>query len=153
MSRVDFAYGAAHRLLMACRTVARHVQAGQRLLVYCTDARRLRRFDALLWQFDPVSFIPHAAAADPLAEHADVVLVPDALTLGSLQPADWLLNLDLDCPPDAGRFARILEIVSRHEADIQAARSRWVLYHQSGHQVIGHPLSPGNPGATPRSNA
>jgi len=146
MSRVDFAYGATHRLHMACSTAARHVGAGRRLLVYCTDARRLHRFDALLWEFEPASFIPHALAGDPLADQADVVLVPDAATLDALPPQGWLLNLDLDCPPQAGRFERILEIVSGHEADIQAARQRWTHYQQAGHDVRGHRLPADHPG-------
>ena len=145
MSRVDFAYGAAHRLHMACRTAARHVGVGRRLLVYCTDARRLQRFDTLLWSFEPVSFIPHALADDPLADQADVILVPDATTLDALPPQDWLLNLDLDCPPQAERFGRILEIVSGHEADIQAARQRWIQYQQAGHDVRGHRLAADHP--------
>ncbi|MFC4298285.1 DNA polymerase III subunit chi [Castellaniella hirudinis] len=145
MTRVDFAYGAAHRLRMACGTAARHVGAGRRLLVYCTDERRLRRFDALLWEFDPASFIPHALADDPLADQADVVLVADAATLAGQPPGGWLLNLDLDCPPGAKRFERILEIVSGHEADIQAARQRWAQYQQAGHEVRGHRLPADHP--------
>ncbi len=143
MSRVDFAYGAAHRLRAACRTTARHVQAGHRLLVYCTDPRRLRRFDGLLWDFDPASFIPHAYAHDPLADQADVILVADAQALAAAPATGWLLNLDLACPPDAGQFARILEIVSGHEADREAARGRWAQYRDAGHDVRGHQLSAG----------
>jgi DNA polymerase-3 subunit chi len=140
MSRIDFAHGAAHRLRMACRTAARHVRAGHRLIVYCTDARRLHRFDALLWEFEPASFIPHALASDPLASLADVVLAQDTAALASLAPADWLLNLDLDCPPQAERFQRVLEIVSHHEADVQAARLRWSHYQRAGHELHSHKL-------------
>ncbi|MDY0310265.1 MAG: DNA polymerase III subunit chi [Castellaniella sp.] len=147
MSRVDFAYGAVHRLRMACGTAARHVAAGRRLLVYCTDERRLQRFDALLWEFDPTSFIPHALADDPLADQADVILVPDAASLDRIPSLHWLLNLDLDCPPGAERFERILEIVSGHEADIQAARRRWTQYQQAGHDVRGHRLPADHPAA------
>ncbi|WP_345795761.1 DNA polymerase III subunit chi [Castellaniella sp. MT123] len=143
MSRVDFAYGATHRLRAACRTAARHVRAGHRLLVYCTDPRRLRRFDGLLWDFDPVSFIPHALVDDPLADQADVVLIPDTTALAAITSTGWLLNLDLDCPPGAERFERILEIVSGHDADLQAARTRWAAYQQAGHEVRGHRLTPG----------
>lgn len=140
MSRIDFAYGASHRLRAACRTSARHVQAGRRLVVYCTDARRLGRFDTLLWGFEPTSFIPHAHVADPLAPLADVLLAADAGALAEVDPSQWLLNLDLACPPGVERFARILEIVSGHEADIQAARARWSQYQQAGHDVRGHKL-------------
>lgn len=140
MSRVDFAHGAAHRLHMACRTVARHVQAGHRVNVYCTDPGRLQRFDSLLWSFEPASFIPHVTAGDPMAAHAGVILYPDAASLAGSDPDAWLLNLDMECPPDALRFARILEIVSRHEADILAARARWLQYSSNGHDVRAHQL-------------
>ncbi|MGB3741355.1 MAG: DNA polymerase III subunit chi [Castellaniella sp.] len=140
MSRIDFAYGAQHRLRAACRTVARHMQAGHLLLVYCTDARRLKRFDALLWSFEPASFIPHTRIDDPLAHEARVWLVPDAPALAGSSSTDWLLNLDIDCPPEAHRFTRILEIVSGHEADMQAARQRWASYREAGHDVRGHQL-------------
>lgn len=140
MSRVDFAYGAAHRLQAACRTAARHVQAGHRLLVYCTDHRRLARFDSLLWTFEALSFIPHALLDDPLADQAPVILLPDAAALAQAPATGWLLNLDLACPPIAGQPPRILEIVSGHEADQQAARERWARYRQDGYDVRGHQL-------------
>ncbi|HEX7386481.1 MAG TPA: DNA polymerase III subunit chi [Castellaniella sp.] len=141
MSRIDFAYGATHRLRMACRTTARHIEAGHGLMVYCTDARRLRRFDTLLWEFDPASFIPHVPSTDPLAPLAPVLLVDEASALHDVDASAWLLNLDLACPPGVERFARVLEIVSGHEADVQAARARWMAYQQAGHDVHGHRLS------------
>ncbi|HUH39813.1 MAG TPA: DNA polymerase III subunit chi, partial [Castellaniella sp.] len=116
MSRIDFAFGAEDRLLMACRTSARHVEAGRRLLVFCTDARRLRRFDALLWSFDPASFVTHVYTDDSDAAQAAVLLAATPEALNDEPAGGWLLNLDLDCPPKAGRFERILEIVSGHAA-------------------------------------
>lgn len=144
MSRIDFAYGATHRLLAACRTTARHVQTGHRLLVYCTDQKRLHRFDSLLWEFDPISFIPHTLLDDPLVDQAPVILLPDIAALAQAPTTQWLLNLDLACPPDSQRHARILEIVSGHQADQQAARQRWAQYRQAGHDVRGHQLPPEN---------
>ncbi|MFA7436990.1 DNA polymerase III subunit chi [Castellaniella sp.] len=141
MSRVDFAHGAHHRLHMACHTTARHVQAGHRVAVWCTDARRLQRYDALLWSFEPASFIPHVRAHDPLLAHAPVILVDQPADLASLASCGWLLNLDLHCPPHAGQFARILEIVSEHPDDRQAARARWQQYRQQGHELRSHALA------------
>ncbi|MFA5663511.1 DNA polymerase III subunit chi [Castellaniella sp.] len=143
MSRVDFAHGARHRLRMACRTTARHVQAGHRMAVWCTDARRLQRYDTLLWSFDPVSFIPHVHAQDPLVDHAPVVLVDQPADLRALSACGWLLNLDLACPPHAARFARILEIVSEHPDDRAAARQRWQQYRKQGLELHSHALPTG----------
>ncbi len=146
MSRIDFAFGADDRLRMACQTAARHAQAGRRLLVYCTDARRMRRFDALLWSFEPASFVTHAPIGDPLAAEAAVLLAGDPAALEAAAHEGWLLNLDLECPPGPGRFERILEIVSGHEADVAAARRRWLAYKAEGHELRAHDLAAGNPG-------
>lgn len=74
-----------------------------------------------------------------------------SMIAGALRPDSGSLHLDgrdvldLDCPPGAERFDRILEIVSGHEADIQAARRRWALYQQAGHDVRGHRLPADHP--------
>src|SRR3546814_19956383 len=53
----------------------------------------------------------------------------------------WLINLDLQCPPGAEHFERVLEIVSGHEDDKTAARQRWREYQQAGHELHAHDLS------------
>ena len=146
MSRVDFAFGADDRLRLACRTAARHAAAGRRLVVYCTDPRRMRRFDSLLWSFEPDSFVTHAPVGDPLAPEAAVLLAAGPDDLAGARHEGWLLNLDLACPPAAEQFERILEIVSGHEADIAAARRRWVAYKAAGHDLRAHDLAAGNLG-------
>jgi DNA polymerase-3 subunit chi len=150
MSRVDFAFGAPDRLRMACEVVRKHYLAGRRLVVYTQDTKRLAQFDRLLWSFDPEAFVPHVMADDPLAGSTPVVLtaagplpvpapVPAKDAGTALQP--WLINLDLDCPPGAGDFERILEIVSDHDEDKAAARSRWRQYQAEGHTLHAHGVS------------
>lgn len=139
MREVLFFYGALRRLPAACHIVAEHVRDDAQLLVYCTDQRRLERFDALLWSFEPDSFITHARCDDPLAAQAHVVLATSPADLDAIGACDRLLNLDLECPPGAARFAQILEVVSEHQADAQAARARWAQYQQEGHDVRGVP--------------
>lgn len=143
MARVDFAFGAPHRLRKACEVVHRHYLAGRRLLIYTADARRLAHFDQLLWSFEPTAFIPHVADDDPLAE-VTPVLLSQHLTLPLTQDSDgqppWLLNLDLALPPQPERFKRILEIVSLHDEDRKAARERWRQYQTLGHEMHAHDL-------------
>jgi DNA polymerase-3 subunit chi len=144
MSRIDFAFGAPDRLRMACEVVRKHVAAGRKLVVYTRDEQRLAHFDRLLWSFDPTAFIPHVHADDALAADTPVVLTlqpPDPPTAkpGADQP--WLLNLDLQCPPGVAHFERVLEIVSNHDEDKQAARERWAQYKADGHTVNGHDVS------------
>lgn len=144
MSRIDFAFGAPDRLRMACEVVRKHVAAGRKLVVYTQDEQRLAHFDRLLWSFDPTAFIPHVHADDALAPDTPVILTlqppePAKAEPGGEQP--WLLNLDLQCPPGVEHFERVLEIVSNHDEDKQAARERWTRYKAAGHTVQGHDVS------------
>lgn len=141
MSRVDFAYGASHGLTMACHTAARHVNAGHLLHVYCSDANRLARFNLKLWDFEPTSFISHCMIDDPLASHAQVLLLHQEAHFDLVKQPQWLLNLDLACPPKPNLFERILEIVSNQEKDKEHARARWQEYKKLGLTLKGHKLN------------
>lgn len=142
-TRVDFAFGADHRLRAACQVVHRHYLAGHRLVVHAGDAQRLAWFERLLWSFDSAAFVPHARPGDAMAAHARVVLTHDdpvhAVSPDDAAPA-WLLNLGHDCPPGAADFRRILEIVSHHEQDRLAARARWRDYEARGFELHAHAL-------------
>src|SRR5690606_35583058 len=113
MSRIDFAFGAPHRLRTACEVVRKHFDAGRHVLIYTQDKQKLERFDRLLWSFDPTAFVPHVMVGDPLADQTRVCLTAGAPTLppGATLPQPWLINLDLACPPGYEHFDRILEIV------------------------------------------
>ena len=140
-TRVDFAFGAADRLLKACEVTHKQVVAGRKLLVYTRHAGRLAKFDRLLWQFNATAFVPHVMAHDSLAAQTPVLLTQDApVTATDIHPGMWLLNLDTECPPGAEQFERILEIVSEHPEDRSAARERWKMYQGVGFEVRGFDL-------------
>lgn len=144
MARIDFAFGASDRLRMACQVVRKHYLAGRRLVVYTKDTQRLNKFDQLLWSFEPTEFVPHVLADDPLAAQTAVVLtsvLPLPFAEEKSGPAPWLVNLDMQCPPEAERFDRILEIVSEHDQDKLAARERWRQYQAAGHDLHAHNVS------------
>ena len=140
-TRVDFAFGAADRLLKACDVVRKQVAAGRRLVVYTRNQARLTKFDRLLWQFDAVAFVPHVMSSDPLADRTPVLLesrIPDP----SLAAAGaWLLNLDTECPPGGEHYERILEIVSGHPDDKAAARQRWRTYQDTRFELRAFDIS------------
>jgi len=140
-TRVDFAFGAADRLLKACEVTRKQVEAGRRLVVYTRNAARLAKFDRLLWQFDATAFVPHVMAGDPLADRTPVLLEAKAPDPALAACGAWLLNLDTECPPGAERYARILEIVSGHPDDKAAARGRWRAYQESGHDLRAFDIS------------
>ncbi len=140
-TRVDFAFGAADRLLKACEVTQKQVGAGRRLVVFTRNAVRLRKFDRLLWQFEATAFVPHVMSDDPLADRTPVLLEAQAPSSELAREGVWLLNLDTECPPGADQFERILEIVSNHPDDKAAARQRWRTYQETGFEVRGHDIS------------
>jgi len=144
-TRVDFAFGAADRLLKACDVVRKQVAAGRRLVVFTQHEGRLKKFDRLLWQFEPTAFVPHVASNDPLASVTPVLLESDAPdpTLGG--EGVWLLNLDTECPPKSQAYPRILEIVSDHPDDKAAARSRWRQYQEARFELRAFDISGDRP--------
>ncbi len=148
MPRIDFAFGASDRLRTACQVARKQYLAGQRLVVYCTDASRLAAFDRLLWALDDISFVPHVLATDALASVTPVLLTAAdparaAAAAGTEGTPPWLLNLDDGCPPGYDGYARVLEIVSQDDDDRQAARNRWREYVAAGHEPQSHAIGGG----------
>ena len=143
MARIDFAFGATDKIVQACQTTLKQYLAGHKLVVYCSDAARLKAYDTKLWAVEPTAFVPHVMATDPLAEETPIWLVSSDLEHAIAHaPAEaWLLNLDELCPPALGNTARVLEIVSDDEEDKTAARARWAQYKAAGHELKAHRLT------------
>ncbi len=130
--RIDFFFNVEHRLHYACRVVRKARGAGKSVLAYTRDADRLARFDAALWTFSALDFLPHVYADSALAAETPIVLTLKPQPLAR----DVLLNLD-DEPPPAfqsffGSFERVIEVVSRDDADRLAARARVKHYRDAG---------------------
>lgn len=130
--RIDFFFNVEHRLHYACRVVRKARAAGKSVLAYTPDADRLARFDTALWTFSALDFLPHVYADSPLAAQTPIVLTLKAQPLARAV----LLNLD-DAPPPAfesyfAGFERVIEVVSREDADRQAARGRVKRYRDAG---------------------
>jgi DNA polymerase-3 subunit chi len=137
--RLDFHFNVDHRLQYACRVVRKARAAGQTVLVCTHDADRLARFDAALWTFSALDFVPHVAADSALAAETPVHLARQA---PGPHPRDVLLLLD-DAAPEGfleifAAFERVIEVVSRDDSDRSLARARFKLYRDSGLQPQVH---------------
>ena len=142
-TRVDFAFDADGRVQQAARSILRHAARGARLYIYCDDPLRMDQIDQALWSIEDVSFVPHERLQSDESEALPVNLVDQAswpLVANRVSEADWLVNLDDDCPPEATLFTRILEIVSRDDDDRQQARQRWRQYQAMGLDLHAHQL-------------
>jgi DNA polymerase-3 subunit chi len=141
--RVDFHFHVDHRLHYACRIVRKARAAGNTVLAYATDADRLARFDTALWTFSALDFLPHVYADSPLAGQTPVWLTLEPLDPAGGRARDVLLNLDDEVPPEdwCARFARVIEVVSRDDADRQAARERFRVWRDRGVTPNAHDMS------------
>lgn len=158
MSRVYFAFGASHRIRQAALTCAKQYQRGRRLMVYCTDPKRLRLFCQALWGVHSTAFIPQEYLGESISltqleteaqtrcrDHHPILLVSHAQRLEAedvqqAAPNYWLLNLDVHLPPVFEPFAMVLEVVSEHEEDKRLARERWRQYKAHGITPGAHQL-------------
>lgn len=145
MTEVHFYTGVPDKTLYACGLVKKALERGRKVVVYASDARALARFDQALWTFDPISFVPHVLASDPLAPRTPVVLTDQGeadANGGSVPHHEVLVNLDAQWPKFFSRFDYLMEIVGEDEADRAAGRARWKFYSERGYKLDHHPQNP-----------
>lgn len=144
MTRIDFHFNAEHRLHYACRVTRKARAASKRLVVYARDADRLAQFDAALWTFSALDFLPHVYVDSPLAAATPVLLTLDAARAPA---SDVLLTLDDETPPTFtelfARYERVIEVVSRLDDDRARARARLKAYRDNGFQPAMHEVGTG----------
>lgn len=138
MTEIRFFHNASDKLSAACRlTVAAH-RHGRKVTVYAPEAGQAARLDALLWTFQPLSFVPHVLSTSPLAAETPVVIDP---RLDTPEHLDVVINLGNDVPPAFERFAEVIEIVTADPADRSPARARWARYREHGIEPQANDLS------------
>lgn len=139
MTEITFYFNAPDKLSTARVLAAKASSLGKRTLIYASDARLLATIDALLWTAPHTGFLPHCRASDRHAGETPVLLTGDA---DALPHHEILLNLDVARHAMFSRFDRVIEIVSRDDADDRAgARERFRFYRDRGYPITRHDLS------------
>lgn len=138
MTRVDFYILpdideiARHRF--TSRLAARAVAAGNKVYVRA-DADAIGDLDALLWDYPPAQFLPHAPLASADGEPVTIGSVDD-------EPADggMMINLAAGVPPFPlfARFERVAEVVL--SPDRAAGRAKYREYRERGYRLFHHEL-------------
>jgi DNA polymerase-3 subunit chi len=135
VTRIDFHFNVDHRVHYACRVTRKARAAGKRVVAYTRSAERLAQYDAMLWTFSALDFLPHVYVGSPLAATTPILLAADYSTAPS---SEVLLTLDDEPPPEFeqlfARFERVIEVVSRDDEDRTRARARFRAYKERGFQ-------------------
>ena len=140
MTEVAFHFNAPDKLAYACRLLRKAVGSGAKAIVLGSP-HDMSQLDAQLWTFGALEFVPHALVNSPaeVLEHSPVILT-SALS-AQLPHHDVLVHLGQDMPQGFDAFKRVIEVVSRDDADRQQARQRWKRYTELGYQLIRHDLN------------
>lgn len=135
MTRIDFHTGLPDKLAYCCRLLRKVQAAGQKALVYSSDAQALAELDRQLWTFSQLDFLPHQYAheADP---DLAVVLLAGSEVAG--QHHRLLINLDIGHPPAYASHERLIELVGTEAEDAQAGRQRFKFYRDQGYPLQHH---------------
>lgn len=133
----------AEPLRFACQLTQKAYTQQARVLVWLADAEAEVRFDALLWSFDPVSFVPHQRWLTQTPQPAQQgVLLGSGDVLPRVSTETVVLNLaDVYWCDAPQRPQRILELVGQDIDSIVAARQRFRIYREAGFTLEHHDMS------------
>ncbi len=137
--QVDFHTGVADPLSFTGRLLRKAWRSGARVAVFA-PAPWLARLDQSMWADDAIGFVPHARAtsgtAGPGMERTPIWLCAP----GQQVPAGCtvVVTIGVDEVAAYADFARVIEIVSTDEADVQAARRRWRDWRDRGATIELH---------------
>jgi DNA polymerase-3 subunit chi len=113
--------------------LGRTLGAGQRALVLCRDAERLKALDTLLWQCEEPDWLPHGTAADGDAELQPIWLATDDTAPNG---ARFLFLVDGGDGARLEAFDRVFDLFDGNdEAAVVAARERWKTAKAAGHAL------------------
>lgn len=138
MTHIEFHINAQDKLAAAVRLIGAAYQTGKRVLIFAPERGVASRIDHMLWTTPALSFVPHVAAASPLASQTPVII---AASLDDVEHDQVLVNLDGELPPSFARFERLVEIVGTDEDDRVPARNRFRFYRERGYPMTTHDLS------------
>lgn len=113
---------------LACRLCRKTVQKETAAVLVLFDSQQqLERFDALLWQFDPSSFVPHDIDdfSSPICLTREI---PAAFQGTCLNLSSSLIRHQ--------QAQRILEIVENNEAAKVEGRQRFKAYRELGLEPV-----------------
>lgn len=143
MTRIDFyvlnGSDAAARYELIARLSEKAAGRKQNVFVFSEDHEELAALDDTLWNFRPVSFVPHALIDNPVSSLVDA----DPVQLSSAEPGfdrQVLINLSPSVPPFFSRFERALEIVNDDPSVRDPGRDRYRFYQQRGYPLKHHKM-------------
>jgi len=118
------------------RLLERARAAGHKVLVMAGSPERVAHLDALLWTFDPASWMPHGTAKD-----GDAAVQPIYLTDADENPsgADMVVLLDGVTSAHLDHFKRCALVFDGNDGPaVDGARAQWAMLREKGFELTYH---------------
>lgn len=140
MTRIDFYIlpdmQVEAREHFACRLIDKAVRMGNQVFVATDSPDEADKFNRLLWDFQPHSFVPHKLLNQ--ASPASPVEIGHSQSCGSHH--DLLINLCTDIPPYFSQFTRLIEVVCQDERILDDTRKHFTFYRDRGYPLNSHDM-------------
>lgn len=139
MTRIEFHFNTAERLVYTCRLL-RKVRSQDLRIAVIGAPTALHQLGVALWRFQDSSFLPHCTLEDsPEVQQASPIgLGPDPHVWGF---DEVLVNLGDEVPNGFDRFKRLVEVVSNDDHGRAQARLRWKHYKRMGYELLQYDQS------------
>lgn len=122
------------RWQFACRLAEKAWRHNRQVLIAC-DPEHSDDLDALLWRFNPESFIPHSKLED---DSSNPVIICSNNDPG--EHHDFLINLASTRPSYFSRFQRLAEVVCQTPSALEQTRENWAFYRERGYPIQSHDM-------------
>lgn len=118
------------RLLLACRLVEKAREHKMHTYIHVDTSLTAKRIDDLLWNYNDLSFIPHAIA--PTEEDVPVLIGYDQ---DPIDNCDFLINLSNQVPLFFSRFKKMAEILDQSQEILNEGRQRYIFYRKKNYNL------------------
>ncbi len=115
------------------RLLDRTLKVGQRALVLCPDAARLKSLDTALWACPEPAWLPHGTAADGDPDLQPIWLSTDPEPVNGAQ---FLFLVDGADTDRCATFNRVFDLFDGNDPEkVAAARDRWRAGKAAAHEL------------------
>ncbi len=134
---------------MVCQLCEKAIAQTMQTIIYTKSMVQAQQLDDLLWNFKIDSFLAHSNEFD-LHTHDDhkidkaysyPIIIYSNMTDNTIPKSyPFLINLSHEIPEYFQDFTRMAELVSVNLEEKQAARKRYRIYLNAGHQLTKYDL-------------
>ena len=125
------------RDLLVCKLANKALLAQQTLYIHCQNQQQTLVFDDMLWNFNDISFIPHALMMPNNSDNIPILIGHQSLPQ---PPYDILLNLAEELPAPLDHIKRIIEIVYQAPNAKKVSRIHYKAYQELDFPLKSHNL-------------